>query len=79
MKKTLPFLLIIMLSNPLYSKVLLDEEESRSMDEAMKTVEKSKKDRKEFNLEDEKVKRDMATEQDPKFKKDFDKLMDDLK
>ncbi len=79
MKKTLLFLLVIFLSSPLFSKVLLEENESRAIDEAEKTVEKSQKDRKEYDKSDEKTKREMATERDPKFQKDFEKLMESLR
>ena len=79
MKKTLLFLLVISFSYPCFSKVLLEEDESRAIDEAEKTVEKSQKERKEYDKSDEKTKREMATEKDPKFRKDFEKLMESLK
>ncbi len=78
MKKTILFCFLIASSNGLFAKVLLPEDESRSLDEAWATVEKSKKDRKEFDSD--KSKREMASEKenDPKFQKAFDKLMKDL-
>jgi hypothetical protein len=78
MIKTLLLLLVLASSHPLFSRVLSEKDESRTLDEAMKIVERAKKDRKDFNLEDEKVKREIATEKDPKFRRAFEKLMKDL-
>jgi hypothetical protein len=78
MTKTILFCFFIAFSNGLFARVLLPEDESRSLDEATAVVEKSKKDRKDFDSD--KSKREMASEKenDPKFQKAFEKLMKDL-
>jgi len=78
MIKTLAFFFVILLSTDLFSKVLLPEDESRTLDEAQTVVEKSQRDRKEYD--ENATKREMASEKksDPKFEKAFNKLMDDL-
>jgi len=78
MIKTILLCFLLAFSNTLFAKVLLPEGESRSLDEATAVVEKSKKDRKDFDFD--KSKREMASEKenDPKFQKAFDKLMNDL-
>ena len=75
MMKILLFLFVLGLSGQLFSKTMLPENESRTLDEATKVVEKSQKDREKFEAE---PKRDVASEKDPKFQKAFEKLMKDL-
>ena len=75
MMKILLFFFVMALSSELFSKTMLPEDESRTLDEATKVVEKSKKDRKEFEAE---PKREVASEKDAKFQKAFEKLMKDL-